>query len=95
LAANENLLAGSAQMLLKGIEHLTRSRMATLAQAWDMASIRPASFMNLETAGGLTPGAPADFVLFRRTADQIDLEATYKAGHAVFNRSTNSSPATP
>jgi N-acetylglucosamine-6-phosphate deacetylase len=95
LAANENLLAGSAQMLLKGIEHLVRSRLATLAQAWDMASIRPASFMNLPTAGGLTPGAPADFVLFRRTADKIDLEATYKAGHAVFNRSTNSSPATP
>jgi N-acetylglucosamine-6-phosphate deacetylase len=95
LAANENLLAGSAQMLLKGIEHLVRSRLATLAQAWDMASIRPASFMSLPTAGGLTPGAPADFVFFRRAADQFNIQATYKSGRIVFDCSTSSSPAKP
>jgi len=31
-----------------------------------MASIRPATLMGMPTAGGIMPGAPADFVLFHR-----------------------------
>jgi N-acetylglucosamine-6-phosphate deacetylase len=83
LADNDQLLAGSAQMLLKGIEHLTSAGLAGLAEAWDMASIRPAGFMGLPAAAGLTAGAPADLVLFRREGNQIRVEQTYKAGELV------------
>jgi N-acetylglucosamine-6-phosphate deacetylase len=83
LAENDKLLAGSAQMLIRGIEHLIRSGLAGLAQAWDMASVRPAGFMGLPAAAGLTAGAPADLVLLRRQENLLRLEQTYKAGEAV------------
>jgi N-acetylglucosamine-6-phosphate deacetylase len=83
LAENEKLLAGSAQMLIKGVEHLIRSGLAGLSQAWDMASVGPAGFMGLPTAGGLTVGSPADLVVFRREGNFLRLEQTYKAGDLV------------
>jgi N-acetylglucosamine-6-phosphate deacetylase len=84
LAENEKLLAGSAQMLTRGIEHLTRGGLASLWGAWDMASIRPSVFMNLPTAAALVAGAPADFALFAWHRGEVKLRATYKAGEAVF-----------
>lgn len=86
LAEDEHLLAGSAQMLLKGIEHVTNRNIAELAEAWDMASVRPSGFMKLPSAASLTPGAPADLVLFRREGSQIRLERTFKLGKQVFFR---------
>jgi N-acetylglucosamine-6-phosphate deacetylase len=83
LAENEKLLAGSAQMLIKGIEHLIISGLAELAQAWDMASVRPSAFMGLATAAGLTVGAPADLVLLRRDGNVLRVQQTYKAGELV------------
>jgi N-acetylglucosamine-6-phosphate deacetylase len=83
LAENDKLLAGSAQMLLSGIEHLTRTGLATLAQAWDMASVRPAGFMRLPQGAGLACGAPADLVLFRREQDRIRLLRIYKSAELV------------
>ncbi|QNK55792.1 N-acetylglucosamine-6-phosphate deacetylase [Paenibacillus sp. PAMC21692] len=87
LASNERILAGSAQMLLWGIEHLTNRGLAELAEAWDMASVRPAGFMKLSAAAGLAAGAPADFVLYRRDDERIRLEQTYKSGELVFHGS--------
>ncbi len=85
LAENEKLLAGSAQMLLKGIEHLSSRRLASLAQAWEMSSVRPAEFMKLPVGEGLAVGAPADLVLFHRQGDRIDLQSTYQAGERVWS----------
>lgn len=84
LEGNERLLAGSAQMLLRGIEHLTNRGIAELKEAWDMSSIRPAALMQLPAAAGLAPGAPADLVLFRKAQNRIRLEQTYKCGKLVF-----------
>ncbi|CAG7623431.1 N-acetylglucosamine-6-phosphate deacetylase [Paenibacillus solanacearum] len=83
LAEQPAILAGSAQMLLWGIERLVAGGLCSLPGAWDMASIRPASFMNLPQAGGLAEGAPADLVLFRREGDRLVLEQTYKRGDAM------------
>ncbi|UVI28318.1 N-acetylglucosamine-6-phosphate deacetylase [Paenibacillus spongiae] len=87
LAENEKILAGSAQMLLAGIEHLTGRGLAELAEAWDMASVRPATVMKLPSAGGLEAGAPADLVLFRREGSRIRIEQTYKGGERVYSKS--------
>jgi N-acetylglucosamine-6-phosphate deacetylase len=84
LADNDKLLAGSAQMLLNGIEHLTSTGLVGLTEAWDMASIRPATFMQLPAAAGLAPGAPADLILFRRIENRIQIEQTYKSGEGVY-----------
>jgi N-acetylglucosamine-6-phosphate deacetylase len=89
LGEDEKLLAGSAQMLLKGIEHMVDVGLATLPHAWDMASVRPASFMNLPQAAGLNPGAPADIVLVRATQhSQFSIDQTYKAGQLVYTRAS-------
>lgn len=86
LADNENILAGSAQMLLAGIEHLTGRGLTAFAEAWDMASIRPAAAMNLPAAVGLQAGAPADLVLFRREGSRIHVEQTFKSGERVYTK---------
>ncbi|MCC3373607.1 N-acetylglucosamine-6-phosphate deacetylase [Cohnella sp. REN36] len=86
LAADENLLAGSAQMQLRGVERLAERGLASLEEAWDMASVRPAGFMKLPSSAGLAPGAPADLVLFRRERHDIEMERVYKAGTLVFGK---------
>jgi N-acetylglucosamine-6-phosphate deacetylase len=80
LAENDRLLAGSAQALPWGVNHLVKSGLATLADAWDMASTRPAGFMGLNGALGLAVGGAADVVLLRPIDNSLKIERTYKAG---------------
>jgi N-acetylglucosamine-6-phosphate deacetylase len=82
LAENPKLLAGSAQLLLWGLEHLARSGLRPLEDAWDMASLRPAALIGLPAASGLAHGAPADLVVYRWEAGKIRVVQTYKAGIA-------------
>jgi N-acetylglucosamine-6-phosphate deacetylase len=86
LAANPGLLAGSAQMLRLGVEHLVRAGLADLGEAWEMASTRPAFALGLPSRRGLRPGAPADLVVFTRSKDRLEIQETYKAGRKVFSR---------
>jgi N-acetylglucosamine-6-phosphate deacetylase len=84
LAENANLLAGSAQMLLWGIQHLVKKGLSSLADAWDMASIRPSELMGLPTAKGLQQYAPADIVLFEFKDDRsLHILSTFKEGKLV------------
>lgn len=84
LAENTNLLAGSAQMLLWGIQHLVKKDLSSLVNAWDMASIRPSELMGLPTAKGLQQNAPADLVLFEYQDDRsLHILSTYKEGKLV------------
>lgn len=88
LAENVNMLAGSAQMLLWDIQHLVKSGLSSLADAWDMASIRPGELMGLPSARGLERGAPADFVLFEPREDRsLSILSTYKSGKLVYTAS--------
>lgn len=91
LAANDRLLAGSAQMLPWSIAHLVRRNLASLAEACDMASTRPATLMDLPQSGGLIPGVLADLVLFRLepVAGAVLIDRTIKAGITVFSRAKN------
>jgi N-acetylglucosamine-6-phosphate deacetylase len=81
-----NVLAGSAQPLLWGVQHLLRRQLCTLAQAWDMASVVPNRFMDLPQREGLQPGAPADLVVFTWNAPELRVLQTYKAGKLVFGQ---------
>jgi N-acetylglucosamine-6-phosphate deacetylase len=86
LASNPKLLAGSVQMLIRSVEHLIRAGLTDPGEAWEMASTRPAMAMKLSAGRGLTPGAPADLVVFRRERDRITLLETWKGGRKVFER---------
>lgn len=83
-AHNPKILAGSAQMLLWGIEHVLKNGLADLADAWDMSSVIPGQFMKLPSGAGLAVGAPADLVLFERDRSSVRLLQTYKDGELVY-----------
>lgn len=84
LAGNPNLLAGSAQPLKRGIEHLVKTSLCPLSEAWNMASLRPARLADLPNKDGLVKGAPADFVLFHWGKKGIQIRETVKHGECVF-----------
>lgn len=86
LAGKPKVLAGSAQSVLWGVQHLLRRQLATLAQAWDMASVYPNRLLKLPQKAGLQVGAPADLTLFRDTDNTLQPLATYKAGQFVWQR---------
>lgn len=77
-----DMLAGSAQLLTFGIEHLVHSGICDLEQAWSLASTIPSRFMKLPTSEGLKAGSPADLVLFEMSGGKINMLQTYKQGRA-------------
>ncbi len=83
MAGNPGLLAGSVKVLRQGVEYLAHSRLSSLPDAWEMASVRPASFMNLPQARGMSGDAPADIVMFSRVGDEVRVLQTYKHGCLV------------
>lgn len=91
LADDPRLLAGSARPLLAGVDHLVRSGLTSLADAWDMASVRPLALLDRTESEGIAVGARADFVLFSRDDEQpITVEKTIRRGGQVYLRGENS-----
>jgi N-acetylglucosamine-6-phosphate deacetylase len=88
LAGDARLLAGSVRMIVSGVDHLVRTGLAGLGEAWEMASTRPAARMKLAAGRGLKAGASADIVLFTRTKDRIEILETWKGGRKVFAQPT-------
>ncbi|WP_407267910.1 N-acetylglucosamine-6-phosphate deacetylase [Radiobacillus sp. PE A8.2] len=83
LADNPRLLAGSASKLIQGIQFLVNRKITTFAGAWDMASVRPAAFMQLEDST-FQIGSRADVVLFTERDGNIDIKQTIKKGKLVY-----------
>lgn len=83
LADDPNLLAGSAQPLRIGVEHLTNSGLCGMGEAWEMASSTPGFAAGLPSGSGLKAGAPADLVRFVRVEGRLEVEHAYKAGRRV------------
>ncbi len=86
LDGQPNVLAGSAQPLLWGVQHLLRRNLCALPQAWDMASVVPSRFMDLPPRAGLQPGVPADLAVFTWNGSDLRVLQTYKAGELVFTK---------
>ncbi|WP_339314335.1 amidohydrolase family protein [Paenibacillus sp. FSL M7-0896] len=80
LAGHPRLLAGSAMMLADQVAYLARAGLATLEEALDCASLHPARLLGLPQAVGLTAGAPADLIGFRRNGGALDIQAVWKNG---------------
>lgn len=85
MADAPQLLAGSARGLLEGVNFLLRQQLATLPQAIEMASIRPARQIGLPQQQGLACGAPADLLLLTPQSDGgVALRACVKQGCEVW-----------
>jgi N-acetylglucosamine-6-phosphate deacetylase len=86
MADAPQLLAGSARGLLEGVNFLLRQKLTTLAQAIEMASIRPARQLDLPQQRGLARGAPADVLLLASQADgSVALRGCVKQGERVWS----------
>jgi N-acetylglucosamine-6-phosphate deacetylase len=79
------LLAGSAVPLVDAVGRVPAAGVCTFADAWDMASTRPAAYLGEDTAAGLQPGLPANIVAFRRTAAGVRIERVWARGRVVFS----------
>jgi N-acetylglucosamine-6-phosphate deacetylase len=82
----QNVLAGSASPLKKGIANVMNVTGCTLEEAVNMASENPASLYGFNDRGSLEPGKRADIVLFRLLHGEIVVEKTFVAGNIVYER---------
>lgn len=81
LAGHPQLLAGSAMMLADQVAYLARAGLAPLADAIDCASVQPARLLAFPQAAGLTAGAPADLIGFRKGGGGgLEIQAVWKNG---------------
>lgn len=82
-AANPRYMAGAGKLLDECIEFLLRADLCDLPTAWSMGSDRPAAMMGMAERAALSPGAPADLVVFDHSIDGgIHVRQAYKRGQA-------------
>ena len=81
ISDDSGLLAGSAKSLLENVQYLLDEQLASLSQAWSMASVYPARFLGEEIF--LSEGQPADLVQFDFENGKIEIERVMKIGERV------------
>ncbi|MBP1838791.1 N-acetylglucosamine-6-phosphate deacetylase [Formosa algae] len=81
---NPNLLAGSAQSVMWGVNQLVKKQILSLQEAWNMASLKPSAFFNGNATNALEVGNQADFVIFKKEHNNLKVIKTIKAGELVF-----------
>jgi N-acetylglucosamine-6-phosphate deacetylase len=86
MAESPELLAGSAQTQLWGINHLLKQKLCDLKSALDLAGLNPSAVMQLSKAK-ISPRSPADFVLFHLDeTNGIEIRNTFKNGKMVYEK---------
>lgn len=81
LKSTPGLLAGAAKTLLENVETLIDHELATLGEAWKMASVNVAGML-LKNDEKFE--SKDDFVLFRLKGNRIQVETVIKRGRIVF-----------
>ena len=85
----QNVLAGSASFIDKGVGNIMKFTDCRLADAIHMASRNQADLFGLDDRGLLNPGKRADIILFRLENDKIKILQTYLAGNLVYDADEN------
>ena len=83
----QQVLAGSASSIEKGISHAMKVTGCSLADAIGMASTNPAKLYGLNDRGTLESGKRADLILFTLDDFEIQIEKTFVKGELVYNAS--------
>jgi len=76
------LLAGAGKSLLENIEYLIQSRLTTLGEAWQMATVNVANML-AKNSISVNSGAEQDKVLFTVSENGIEVVGTTKGGLLV------------
>jgi N-acetylglucosamine-6-phosphate deacetylase len=82
----QNVLAGAAAPLRRGVEHFMQVTGADRDTAFRLASQNPAQLIGLTDRGKIAPGKLADFILYTMQNGKIQIQKTVKAGKVVFER---------
>ena len=83
LKSSPGLLAGAAKSLLENVEFVVRNNLASLSEAWQMASTNA---LPLLTKTGMPFTNTKDKVLFRITENEIEVALVIKNNRIVFTR---------
>ena len=81
---SQNVLAGSALPLDKGVENILNFTDCTLYEAIKMASTNPARLYGFNNKGSLKPGADADVLLFKFQDKKLTVIQTIVDGDCVY-----------
>ena len=81
----QNVLAGAAAPITKGVGNVMKYTKCSLADAVHMATRNPARLYGLRDRGELRPGLRADLILFSIEDDQLHIHKTIIAGEVVYS----------
>jgi N-acetylglucosamine-6-phosphate deacetylase len=82
---SQNVLAGAASPITKGVGNVIKFTNCSLADAIHMASRNPANLYNLKDRGEIKVGKRADLILFTVENQQINIKKTILAGKEVYS----------
>jgi len=80
----QNVLAGAASPITKGVGNIMRFTQCTLRDAITMASTNPARLYGLDDRGEIAPGKRADLILFTVKDNVLHIKQTLVAGEVVY-----------
>ncbi len=84
LRNNPSIFAGSASNIKQGVEFLIGNKLATLEEAWEMASVRPQNIFNPNPPVFET-GSVADLALMQMQNGKVEVIKTFKRGREVYS----------
>lgn len=82
----QNVLAGSASPVRKGVANVMKVTGCSLGEAIGMASTNPAKLYGLDDRGTLEAGKRADIIVFQITENEIDILKTFVRGQLVYEK---------
>ena len=83
----QNVLAGSASPVKKGVANVMKVTGCSLAEAIQMASTNPARLYQLNDRGEIKIGSRADLILFQIRDDELVILKTFVNGRLVYEYS--------
>ncbi|HXK60391.1 MAG TPA: amidohydrolase family protein [Acidobacteriota bacterium] len=86
----QNVLAGAAATLDRGIENFMRFTGASLGDTIHLATRNPARFYNFNDRGEIATGKRADLILFTLDQGKLTITRTIVAGEVVYDRPAGS-----
>ncbi len=85
LRNNPSIFAGSSANLKECVSFLVKNNLATLSEAWEMASVRPQRLLHLDIPV-FENGAVADLIILKRAENgQMEVIKTIKEGKQVYS----------
>jgi N-acetylglucosamine-6-phosphate deacetylase len=83
LRNNPSIFAGSANHIKHGVSFLIKNNLATLAEAWEMASVRPQKLIHPDHRP-FQAGSTADLLMIENHNGDLNVIKTIKRGKVVY-----------